>query len=258
MRMEVELVDEVRGQYLLGTSPGNRFVRPHRVKAMCADRVAGKFALTPCAIILDTQGRLRNGHHHCHMVVETKLPTALSIVYNCPDEALPHIDRNLPRSIRDALLMGGKGDFGNQIIATVKAYMSLPRAASWRGSDEELLAALYAYAEPLDFSENYLNARDVGITRSVRALAARAYKHHDEHRLAEWCQIICSGMPKSAKTSDDSAAIVYRNFLLRERGNAGNAAEMERYAKGQTAIQAFMDRTPITKVYGTKDDMFPL
>mgnify|MGYP007089531077 CR=1 FL=1 len=41
-------------------------------------------------------------------------------------------------------------------------------------------------------------------------------------------------------------------------GMGGAADEVTRYQKGQTCLDAFLDRRPMTKVYGTEEDYYPL
>lgn len=254
----VMLVTPAMAAAWLLTMIPNRNLRKTRVKAYCRSRVGGKWGLTHQGIAFDTQGRLFDGQHRLQMIVETGLATVLFVVHNVPDDALLHTDEQLPRSMRDAIKLAKKGDFSCSIIATANVLTTLPDIAETKRTQcrDDIIEILQTHPIKLAFSEEHLGGV-FAATRVVRALVARAHPHVNTRRLEEFCRILDDGMAVSEKGGDDQAAIVYRNFLVKNKGSHGTL-EQERYFKGQTALDCFLQRKPIKKVYGTHGDMFPL
>lgn len=260
MFLRVEVVTPERAAQLLATAPRHlqRGKRSHRIAQYARNREQGQWRLHHQGIAIDCNGILRDGQHRMEMVVKTGLPTAMVIAYNVPEDGILHADEQLPRSVRDAIRMAQHGDFSASMIATFNCYVCFPLASdrALRPTKEEIVNGLTQNASPLGFAEDLL-VKLTGITRGVRAAVARAWHHVDRDRLREFCEIMQSGMPVSSDRDDDSAAIVLRNFLLSTR-DAGQALEMERYRKAQSAIDHFCKRQRMTKLYGSEKDLYPL
>lgn len=240
----------------LSLSDGNRKLRRHRVAAYGRDIERGRWHATHQGFAFDTSGKFRDGHHRCQSVIETALSIETPVWFNVPEESLIVVDGGLPRSARDVLLMAGRGSYSDSLLATAKAFEPPPSTMKRRGmTNDELEDVLGMYGESLVFACENLRTWGKGISRSVRALVARAWYHVDRDRLREFCEVLCTGMPQDAKA--DAAALTFYNLLLREV-SGGEYVEAQRYRKGQVALEAFLECRPITKLYGTDKDLFPV
>lgn len=260
MFSRVELVEPERAARLLAESENvpQRKVRSHRVESYSAQRAKGRWKLHHQGLALDVNGVVRDGRHRLTMVARG-LPTVFNVTYNVPVDGVLHVDEQQVRSTRDALGMAGIGTYTDSIISSCRAFLTLPgyrNIGSRSLPREELVAGLQRWAEPLEWVE-VRAARIKFVTRSVRAVLARASLHEDRTRLGEFCQVLKTGMPLSAKSEEDGAAITYARFLMRHGKNT-EAVDSERYLKGQTAIAAFLRRENLESLRATERDLWPL
>lgn len=264
MYSKVILVTTEMAAAWLATMPAGeqRNARMSRVRSYKKAREEGRWVLHHQGIAFDTDGRLRDGQHRLLMIVETGMPTVLYVTFNVPQGAFLHVDEQLPRSIRDAIKMAGGGDYTHSVTSVARVLTSYPRSEPGQVTVKEAVVhTLLAWAEDLSFAEQH-TGWVVGLTRGVRALVARAHAYlvgeEKKARLSEWCAVLRTGIPVSKEFNRDTAAITYRNFLLSAGGRQGPQAEVEKYRKGQTALTAFIEGTPMTKCYGTEKDLFPI
>lgn len=242
----------------LARSGGNRQIRKHRVDKYCKSRLAGKWYLTHQGIAFDETGVLRDGHHRLHMIVTTGLATWMFVVRDVPVDGVHHIDGILPRSDRDAFLMAGEADYQNHALAIAKVLYAMPSACKHEVmtlTRDELLERLRRHESAIAIAAT---PKGKGFSRGVRTLWARAHMAGvDEPRLREFIEVLSTGLPVSSQPEHDYAALAYAKFLNSIRSH-NDEAELEKYRKGQTCLMSFLARRPMSKVYGTPDDLFPI
>lgn len=257
MYSQVELIHPARAKALLAGQINPRKPDAKRVQRYANARRSGDWVLHHQGIALDCRGRLRDGQHRLLMVVATDLPTPFYVTYNLPEEACLHLDEQLPRSVAVALRAAGKGDFSNGMIAVASAIETLPAHAMERYTKDEMMRLLTTHAEALAFvEENFVKA--MLLPAPARCVVARGYYHGERGRLLEFCEVVKSGITVSSRAEEDVSAIRFRNLLIEMRGQGGHSPNVERYRKGQNALEAFLARTPIQKLYATERDLFPL
>lgn len=259
MTAVVENVTPSRAKEFLSKSRGNRSIRYMRVEKYVIDQREGRWHLSPHGLCFDVDGYFCDGHHRCHAVIKSGITQRFLICRNVALEMLPYIDAGLPRSARDALAMAGLGDYSPDLITTARCLDAFPTGPAKKYmAPADILPTIHAHAEALSFSCTLFRSHSAGISRAVRVLVAKAWYYEDADRLSEFAKALCSGLVANAE--EDCAAIVYRNFLLRNSklGGVGMTAEKERYRKGQVALDAFARRDTITKLYGTEKDLYPL
>lgn len=257
MTGKVELITPHLAELYLALSGGNRSIRPQRLAMYCRDRIAGNWRITHQGIVFDWNNVLRDGHHRLSMICKTGLHTEMFVVRGMDPAAAIYIDAGLPRGARDAFSMAGMGEYSEALVSTARCFRSMPSMAPEHVSKEELHQTIEEYAEGLTFSCSHLN-RVAGVSRASRALVARAYYHADRTRLEEFCNVMKTGITTSPDANQDSGAVVFYRHLMNTRKNAGQAMEVERYRKGQSCLQYFLARIPMTKVYGTDEDIYPV
>ena len=258
MTMTIESITPETAQHYLSMSAGNRTIRKHRIARYQRDLLAGRWHMTHQGVAFDCAGKLRDGHHRLTMVINTGIGIRVPVFRNVPFDGLAYIDSGLARSTRDALSMADKGIVSNAATSVARNFTNFPQIDRTIDlSADELLAALDAYSEQIKFAMSALGeSAGYGITRSVRVLVARASQYVDHDRLREFCDVLKTGNVRDPKA--DAAAVVFRNILLRASRGTTSGAEEERYQKCQMALQYFVKRQPITKLYGTEEDLFPV
>lgn len=256
-----EFIDPALAEaYFQQRHPDQRKVRKHRVSLYVRDLQAGHWTPSNESIAFDEEGYLVDGQHRLKAIATSGVGVWMPVARGLPRKTIANIGTGQPRGFPDTMRMSGNGDYTNSFVATAKAMRNGSWADRERGNAltaTEVSEFIQKYEKPLRFAEEH-TGHIVGLTRSARALVARAFLTENTERLKEWCAVLRTGMPVSANTKEDSAAIMYRDFLRRNVGSSGYEAEGERYRKGQTALRAFLDRRPMTKIYGTEEDLFPL
>lgn len=255
MFSRVELIGPERAQALLASQVNPRKPDKKRVARYCSARINGEWTLHHQGIGLNCHERMIDGQHRMLMVVSTKLPTAFYVTYNVPHDGTLHVDEQLPRTVQVALRAAGAGEFSNAVIAVARVIETLPAHAMGLFSKNEMIALLTRHAKALGFAEAHATRPGL-FTASARCLIARAAYSVDCNRLKHFCDVVKTGVPSDVRA--DLGAIRFRNVLLDLKGSGGHAREVERYRKGQTALQAFLRMEPIAKLYGTDQDLFPL
>jgi hypothetical protein len=252
----VELIAPERAKALVAKMGRQRRLNVNRVQRYVRERKAGRWVLTHQGIAIDTEGFLRDGQHRLEMVIRSGMPTIFLVVYNVPPDSILHVDEQLPRSVRDALGMAEKGEFSNTTIATAGIIRRVPDSASTYATREEIMRDLRMFSQPLDFMEQHLR-QGLGITRGVRALIVRAWYSVDRARLQDFCKILMDGMTVSPNADHDGAAVRYRNYIMTSKGSA-DSVELEKYRRGQYALEHFLRRQPLAKIYVNDKDVYPL
>ncbi len=255
---KVESITKERAEAYLALSGGNRTYRRRRLEGYKRDRVENRWKLTHQGIVFDTNNVLRDGHHRLKMVSETGLTTEFFVVRGLDPDAAKFIDVGLPRSWRDAFHMAGIGDYTQDLVSTAKAFLGAPNmytAGNLKISQSDVQECIEEHAEALTCGCSWMKGVD-GASRASRAMIARAYYHCDRERLEYFTRVVRTGLPENPQ--EDSAAVVYARLLSSTKRNSGGGVESERYEKGQSAITYFMKKQPMTKIYGTAADIFPI
>jgi hypothetical protein len=257
--MTLELVTPKMAERYLSKNVGNRKVKDSHVRRMSRDADSGSFFCTHHAIAFDTDGVLRDGQHRLMMIIATGIPQWLWVCRGINADSLVHIDGGVPRSIRDAIQMASKnGELAsNAEIAVAKSYELMPDMNGYPYSRREVIRILQQGADPISGS---CERSFLGFTKGTKVVIARALSAcpEQEDRIKDFVNVLFNGQPVSEKSVHDSSAICYRNYLMSQIGHSGNRTEVDRYKKGQLALQYFIDRSKVIKCFGSKDDLFPL
>jgi hydrogenase maturation factor len=255
--VKIELITPERAATDLASQPEQRKLRMHRVEAYVKARKEGQWVLTHQGIAYDEEGKLVDGQHRLKMVALSGLPTWFLVVYNLPRDTVIHVDGQLSRSPRDAIRMAGEGDFSQAVISSAKMITMLPGNVSCRYSRrDDLLRVIRRFAAGMEFADGYKKGK--GVTAGVFSLIVRAYYIADRQRLDQFVQVLHDGMPVSDNVRDDSAAILYRDWLSNTNIRGKNKAEVRKYRLGQRALQLFLERLPATDLVESEKDLFPV
>src|SRR5690554_511121 len=89
---------------------------------------------------------------------------------------------------------------------------------------------------------------------TTRGVIARAHYSADPHRLAEFAEMLGTGV---VPHSNAVAVVLLRQYLYNNGGNATRTLR-ERYARTERALAAFLKNEPITRLMPTKQELFAL
>lgn len=250
----------------LETNTVNRRLRKHRVDRYSRDLESSRWRVHHQGVAFDTEGNLIDGQHRLQAIVNTKKECLLLVVRNCPIESRLHVDEIMTRSTSDALAVSGftNGEsLSNRAISIMKIVELLPVSISYNYSREDEVELGLRFGDVARFASQSMVK---GTTRGTRTAIARAkllsgaslLPEGSESRLDELIVILRTGMPVSSNAQEDSAAITMRNMIVNYQHSTGAEWEKDKYRKSQSCIHNFLNRVPMSKVYGTSDDLFPL
>ncbi len=257
MILSVEFVSPSDAAAFLRLNKSNRRLRKERVHQYARDMAAGEWYEKPVAVCLSEQNELLNGQHTMEAIVTSGCGQRLLISRNTPSRTITAMDVGLVRSMGDLAKFYG-GDITGVKAVTAKILTWGPSNHVTR-SFHEVLQAYLSHQEVVDLvTERVGSKRVAGLNGTVLAVAARAAYSRDRGRILRFLEVLESG---TADGPSDSAAIKLRD-AIRSRNNgirsAHSQVRIDLYRRAVAALDHFLNRTPITKLYGTDADLFPL
>jgi len=230
----------------------NRRLDSYRVKKYVRDVIDNHWMVNNDDICFDKDGILLNGQHRLAAVVEAKRVAKMSFKFGLDDKVLSTIDEGKTRTNLDVIkLMHQRGNHhtlsaANYVMEQMGIKRTCPRVEQLEFHERHFDAAAFACqltASP--FARN-----------PVHAAILRAWYHCDRDRLKQFIDILQTGIYDG--NPEDSAAVSLRRYIDAHRLAQTGPARNVLYAKTESAISHFCNRHPITRLYGTCEELFPL
>jgi hypothetical protein len=258
MRIEVVLITvELALVFLQKNREDQRRVSRRVVTEMANAMKAGLWMLTPQGIAFDEDGYLIDGQHRLLAIVEAGVAVEMTVIHNAPAASFAALDQGHRRTIADLL---GDRALTNSHIALARACLLGDRPTAPVGMQSVFADTLKSYVvaerDAIHTVIEWTGKRK-HIPMVAVAPVLRAFHTQQQERLAEFCAVIRDGIPQHIQ--EDSAAILFRNFLLENRASTQDArARAYRYA--QNALKAFLGRTytQVLRPAGQGTDYFPI
>lgn len=213
---------------------GNRRVNKVRVRALAEAMKRGEFYANGDTIRLGKDGRLYDGQHRTHAVIESGVTIAVILVEDLEPEALPTIDQGRARTSSDILKMVG-ADGSSAEVSLARVIM-----------DHEGLVARYSDATPILTSEYvrdhyealHLPAsigkgaghrlRNTGSKGTSQAsLGFAVYKiveaGNDVHEVERWLYRVCENDGLAKGTPEYALSVYLHNDNLARSGAVNRA-----------------------------------
>lgn len=246
-------VSPAMAQDWINNQDTNRHVRRRRVDAIARDIQRGawdEYRLNS-SIGIGTHGRMIDGQHRCLAIIQADQGVWTMVTFDVPLECKGTIDRGGEiRTASDVRRIAGK-EGTHHHIAIVKAMVRRGQAYYW--SDAELDELLDRHWDALEAAVR-LRRHERGCPAPVYAVFCRAWYTEDRDRLEHFLRVVSTGVMESP---DDVAAVRLRNWILETPRGGGNR-QVGLYQRTQSALRHFLDRKPITKLYGTEVELWPL
>jgi hypothetical protein len=274
VRVEKHEITPEKALRWLETNDNNRPVSPKRVQQLAKDMIDGVFAVTHQGIAFDSDGRLIDGQHRLWAVVESGVTISMFVCFGLDRSAVVHyIDDGRPRSMTDKLGYGGVST-DKRRVSIVRSMMlhyrrsRLHDAASdgsytWNGSNDRVRAATFGV-----FHEAVRPAVEFSLSSGVRggksrlghacvcAAVACAWYTQNHDRLAAFLALLASG---EIGDRSDNAAIRLRDFMMNtDLAGGGEQARCEIFVRASTALRAFVERRPLSKLYAVPTAPFEI
>lgn len=271
VRIEKHVITPEMALRWLETNDNNRPVSHLRVQQLARDMTDGVFELTHQGIAFDSDGRLIDGQHRLWAIVECKKSVPMFVCFGLDrSEVVHYIDDGRPRSMTDKLGYGGI-DTNKRRVSVVRTMLlhyrtqhehSSPQAGvaySWLSRHGRVRPAVFA-----EFHELVRPAVDFAIGQKsfgkshacVSAAVGCAWFTQDRGRLAEFQQMLATG---EIESKFDNSIIRLRDFLMNSGlTSGGESARCEIFVRACTALRAFCERRPLSKLYAVPTAPFPI
>lgn len=257
IKMYWMMVSPATAKTFMASNATNRRLDIRTVDSYARDMAAGRWPPCPDAVCFLPNGALGNGQHRLSAIIKSGADVELLIATNVPEESIAAMDRGRKRTATDfAHFIGDDASARDFSIARIVEFgrsdISNVRVRTY----DELIDAVNKHRDAINFVLSYSKGKKRGFNAVVLAVVARAFYTRQTSRLQEFLSVLESGLCESAA---DSAAITLRDFLHSVKNNRGNSlGRLVYYDKTQSALRSFLDFRPMSKVYGTSDDLFPV
>lgn len=263
MEFKLVRVTPAMAQELLDKVPSNqRNPKLHKISLYTQDMEAGRWKLTHQPIGIGPNGELQDGQNRMAAVIRYGKPVMFWFAYGVNGDTLLGIDIGAGRTVRDMAHFLDLPCRGNAHPSVVRC-MADGLMTSRVYSHQQILAWIKEHQKTLDWCFEVMPKNMKGVTLSaVRAVVCRAYEKRatNRERLAEFCQVLISGLPSHPKK--DKAVILLRNWLIKHmtqgvRGSQGIRPKNNFiYAMTEAALVAFLNGEDIDRLEPVTKEQF--
>lgn len=255
MYFEQRIVTPEQAQEWRDGAAKNRRIHPGKVKEYENDILSGHFTETPQGISFNRDGVLLDGNHRLQAIINTGIPTLLTIAHDVPDDAV--FDRGIVRTTGESLYMRNQIDVimsSTRVMSVVNTYLRAA-AKNSRTITESVIAEFINKNQ-----DQILKSINIAGTGSKNCICQRGpveaailgalLQGVPEESLYEFTKCVNSGFSQNGDA--DSAAIVLRNYILEKKatgrtGGRKNADEL--CMTTEMAIKDFMSHAPRKRKY---------
>lgn len=255
----MQVTPSMAARWLEGNTHSRRLSQGH-VERLAREMKSGRWKLTHQGIAFSTRGVLLDGQHRLWAIIMADAPVPLRVFFNEPADVVEDIDGGLARGTADRINLGDRfgREIGKKHLATLRCLVRglwPPRRLAF-GEEIDLLGRHLAAIE-FALANLSLTVRARGVSTAItRAVVARAWYSVNHGRLSHFCSVLRGGL---ATGPADEAIILLRDFLVRsEDGRSDLAAIREQYGKIERALKAHLDGEPLSRLYATVTELFPV
>jgi len=252
---------EMAAKWLHNANTHNRGLSAARVSLYAADMAAGRWLQSAQPILFDERGTLMDGQHRLAAIIESNTTQTFLIIEGINKSVQLVIDSGRPRNDADKLRLGrGMVDVTPRVVTTARAMMrparygdKAPRPTFTTGELGEFVAR---HKAAIHFAVGLFSQRAAGL-RYAAAVVARAWYTQDRKRLADFADVLYSGINRGEK---DVAAIRLRDFLSEQAAvkRSGGLLAGEAYGKIESALASFLAGAAPGRLVPVKGELFPL
>lgn len=229
----------------------NRAVRPGIVSAYSTDMENGNWLQKPVPICVMPDGSIGNGQHTLLAIVKSGTTQTLLVARNVSPDIISVMDIGAKRSINDVAHFL-QLDVDQRRIAVARAVESGLELRPQTRSFAYLYDVYLFHQEAVEFAVGLVKAKKRGMAAPVISVLAKAWYTKDRSRLQEFARIFLSG---EIAGPEDTAALRLRDAA--QKLGAGYSQRLDLYQKTMTALDAFLKRQPLQKIYASTRDLFP-
>lgn len=255
----IDLTPEIAEDWLTHCNTHNRKLIDSHVEYLADEMKAGRWRLTHQGIAFSDNRVLLDGQHRLWAVVLSGVTVPTRVFVNERSEAMEVLDTGQRRRNDQILtLSAGLGEVSRGDLATLRA-MFTGQGDHHRRSPGEEGRLLSQHLEAVRFAQECLRGggklKNLA-TATTRAVLARAWYSADHALLRHFAEVLATGRPIG---EHDEPILLLFQFLVGGAAGGRNRAERhECYRKTERALQAFLNRERLSRLYAAPHELFPL
>ncbi len=251
MTLTVELVTPAIAKRWLERNDTNRRLRARYVAMYAQDMQAGNWYAKPLAVCFDRDSQLGNGQHTLHAIIASGKQQNLLVARGCTKEQIAAMDVGLKRSVSDiAHFLDVDIDNRRAALAKIMKWGIEEKATH---SFAEVYEAYVENEEAICFVIERTQSKVTGLNASTLSVVALAYRSRNRDDLARFLEVLVTGVTKEPR---DQTVIRLRDFCRSLRGAATKEVRIDIHKRTTAALEAFLSGKALTKLYGTKRNVF--
>jgi hypothetical protein len=263
-----EDISPAKAKSMLELMPRNRKINKTRIKNYALLMKQGQWDENhPQGLIFDKNGKLIDGQHRLHAVVESNKTIKFYCTFNADDNCVANLDNGLSRTIdQTGQIMGLDTD--KLSIAIAKClFIQIGKNVSTRDIDSNHVLAMYqSHQESIDFAKQKKSHPSI-VYAPVRAMVARAHYqalNNPEHiafgrvdKLDRFIEVLDTGF---ATSDNESPIVALRNSYLNSKvkGATTEKTKLSFAAKTVTAIYKYLSDSNTKVIQEAKAQLFPI
>jgi hypothetical protein len=224
---------------------------------MADDMEAGRWLETHQGIGLDHEGNLVDGQHRLSAIVLSGCEQWLWTWEGVTRAMMKVIDCGKIRSIPDALMIDGHHAGSTEVAIARRLLLGFDENTRQGGNRLEVMACLFKHWEAIRFAMPPVRT---GRSKNASVLApvAFAWYTQDHDRLREFLDCVANGVVEQEE--DSAAATLYRSLYAARSALEGRGSQYRHdlFLRAVSALKAFVERRPLTKLYPATTNPFPL
>ncbi len=231
----------------LGLNTGNRRVRKALVNYIASQIASGEWQEDhPQPIVFSDAGRLIDGQHRLHAIVQAKTTVTVPVVCGVPDKIRSYLDTGISRTLEDRVEF--VSDINqNACISQMLSALAAFRSKRWghgnKLSPETAIEMFTLHKDALIWvAENY-NRKQVATNRVFVRAALMEFYEHDSEKCVEFADSL------QQPDGPIQQARMLRDFLLRNSALAGSGAHRrDMFLKCTACMVAYMEGRPVKQI----------
>jgi len=235
------ITPKVAAAYLEKKAP-NRRLDMERIAQYKKDILSGAFDHTHQGISFNSKGELNDGQNRLFAIAQAGVPVVMNVTRGM--DAIKAVDTGKNRSFKDAATYVSEWQDITVDGASIARYIYMMTTRVKKISNSDIEITYRKFEKGITFAVEHCKRRLTGITnRAFKTVIAAAYYTQDHKRLAEFCEVVYTGVPMS---NADLAAL-----RLRERPSHD---EKVTYRLTTSALRHFLANKELKRL--VESDMF--
>lgn len=238
----------------------NRSLNSKYAQLLADEMRGGRWQFTHQPIAFDENGVLIDGQHRLTGVVLSGITCDFVVAFGMKPESQLVVDKNKLRSSHESITLADRlGVVTAAQIAVLRSMVAGVGQKPGKMSVTKEEKKLGLHLEAINFAIATSGGSDqVKGLRSgpVRAVLARAWYSIETDVILDFASVVKSGV---ARREEQLPAGLLRSYLQDVDGTGGGyKVRAERYGKTERALFAFVHGEPISRLYATSKELFPL